>query len=61
MQEAPPDEVTELFAAFDPNGDLQQEQRALRLAATLSPALAPPVEHVQSGSRGPYSLSRSST
>jgi hypothetical protein len=41
MQKAPPDELTELFAAFDLTATYDKEQRALRLAATLSPALIP--------------------
>jgi hypothetical protein len=41
MQQAPPDELTELFAAFDLTATYDKEQRALRLAATLSPALIP--------------------
>jgi hypothetical protein len=42
--QAPPDELTELFAAFDLTATYDKEQRALRLAATLSPALIPASE-----------------
>lgn len=44
MQQASPDELTELFAAFDLTATYDKEQRALRLAATLSPALIPTSE-----------------
>jgi site-specific DNA recombinase len=41
MRQAPPDELTELFAAFDLIATYDKEQRALRLAATLSPRTHP--------------------
>ena len=44
MQQAPPDELTELFAAFDLTATYDKDQRALQLAATLSPALVPLLE-----------------
>lgn len=44
MQQAPPDELSELFAAFDLTATYDKDQRALRLAATLSPDLIPPSE-----------------
>ena len=44
MQQAPPDELSELFAAFDLSATYDKEQRALRLAATLTPELVPPTE-----------------
>jgi hypothetical protein len=44
MQQAPLDELTEHFAAFDLTATYDKEQRALRLAATLSPALIPTSE-----------------
>lgn len=44
MEEAPPEELAELFAAFDLTATYDKEQRALRLAATLSPALVPTLE-----------------
>ncbi|RDI75451.1 hypothetical protein Gocc_1249 [Gaiella occulta] len=44
MRQAPPDELSELFAAFDLTATYDKDQRALRLAATLSPDLVPPSE-----------------
>ena len=44
MQQAPPDELTELFAAFDLTATYDKDQRALQLAATLSPDLVPLLE-----------------
>jgi hypothetical protein len=44
MRQAPPDELTELFAAFDLTATYDKKEQALRLAATLSPALIPPSE-----------------
>jgi hypothetical protein len=47
LQQAPPDELTELFAAFDLTATYDKGQRALRLAATLSPALIPASERTR--------------
>ena len=44
MQQAPPDELSELFAAFDLTATYDKSQQALRLAATLSADLIPPRE-----------------
>ena len=37
MEQAPPDELSELFAAFDSTTTYDKDRQALRLAATLSP------------------------
>ena len=42
MQQAPPDELTELFAAFDLTATYDKHQSALRLAATLVPTSSRP-------------------
>jgi hypothetical protein len=49
-----PDELTKLFAAFDLTATYDKEQRAQRLAATLSPALIPTSQRptAQGGGRG---------
>ena len=44
MKQAPPDELSELFAAFDFSATYDKEERALRLGATLTPELVPPAE-----------------
>jgi hypothetical protein len=44
MQEAPPAELSELFAAFGLTATYDKSHSALRLAATLSPDLVPPLE-----------------
>jgi hypothetical protein len=44
MRQGPPDELTELFAAFDLTATYDKKEQALRLVATLSPALIPPSE-----------------
>lgn len=55
MQQAPPDELSEIFAAFDLSATYDKEQRALRLAATLSPQPRPAIRKTataEGGGRG---------
>jgi hypothetical protein len=47
-QQVPPDELTELFAVFDLTATYDKNQRALRLAATLSADLVPPLDEASS-------------